>query len=437
MTGPADHKGRVPEIWVDGEGLDSVKSILQLIEEKRGCPRAASFSEAVRGLPATATTSLIVHLGPTIDPLLLWARHLELDQRGIAPCLRWPQADDAAPQLAFVTWLADVHWLAKRWPTHATAYARWRNLFRYMPATEQWHRTARWVYRPHKHHHYYAKGLGLSDEQRQPLMTMQTNAMRSDRNILKRLPDLRDAIRAYAEERPDKSSRRSPAELAERRARILRLYLLAGRSQVAAVRYLEQLTGERTMAYRRREAGPVLADLFGYFGIDHAIIVGHSDGGAMGLMAAAHHPDTIHGVLALVPQILMHPSSAEGMHAARQAFESGKLRSGLARYHGDNTEAMFWGWYGAWTTPEAFAWSMADEISRIRCPISVLYGMQDEYGYKPNIEVLIEHYDTLLELVTLPACGHHPQHQARDEVLAMAVRLLARPGVVAPRPDLA
>lgn len=199
----------------------------------------------------------------------------------------------------------------------------------------------------------------------------------------------------------------------------------------------EQLTGERTMAYRRREAGPVLADLFGYFGIDHAIIVGHSDGGAMGLMAAAHHPDTIHGVLALVPQILMHPSSAEGMHAARQAFESGKLRSGLARYHGDNTEAMFWGWYGAWTTPEAFAWSMADEISRIRCPISVLYGMQDEYGYKPNIEVLIEHYDTLLELVTLPACGHHPQHQARDEVLAMAVRLLARPGVVAPRPDLA
>jgi len=67
----------------------------------------------------------------------------------------------------------------------------------------------------------------------------------------------------------------------------------------------------------------------------------------------------------------------------------------------------------------------------------VLYGMQDEYGYKPNIEVLIEHYDTLLELVTLPDCGHHPQHQARDEVLTMAARLLARPGVIAPRPERA
>jgi hypothetical protein len=245
MSERTDHRERVPSSEADSEGLDRVKSIPKLIEEKRGCPRAAAFLEAVRGLPKTPTPALIVHVGTSTDPLLLWARHLELDQRGIAPCLRWPQADDAAPQLAFVTWLADVHWLAKRWPTHATAYARWRNLFRYMPATEQWHRTARWVYRPHKHHHYYAKGLGLSDEQRQPLMTMQTNAMRSDRNILKRLPDLRDAIRAYAEERPDKSSRRSPAELAERRARILRLYLLAGRSQVAAVRYLEQLTGER------------------------------------------------------------------------------------------------------------------------------------------------------------------------------------------------
>jgi hypothetical protein len=245
MTGPADHKGRVPEIWVDGEGLDSVKFIPQLIEEKRGCPRAASFSEAVRGLPATATTSLIVHLGTTSDPLLLWARHLELDHRDIAPCLRWPQADNAAPQLAYITWLADIYWLAKRWPEHAPAYMRWRNLFHYAPAGVQWHRTARWVYRPHKHPHYYARGLGLSDDQRQPLMTMQTNAMRADRQILKRLPDLQDAIRLYAEEHPDRSGRRSSTELAERRTRLLRLYLLAGRNQATTVRYLEQLTGEQ------------------------------------------------------------------------------------------------------------------------------------------------------------------------------------------------
>lgn len=230
---------------VDGDDLDRVKSISQLINEQHSRPGVAVFASNVRSLPAAPTQSLILHVGTTMDPLLLWARHLELDRRDIPPCLRWPQADDAAPQLAFVTWLADVHWLAKRWPKHAPAYTRWRNLFHYAPASEQWHRTAWWVYRPHKHHHYYARGLGLSDEQRQPLMTMQTNAMRADRNILKRLPDLRDAIRAYAEGRPDKSSQRSPAELTERRARLLRLYLLAGRSQVTAVRYLEQVTGER------------------------------------------------------------------------------------------------------------------------------------------------------------------------------------------------
>lgn len=244
-TVTANRKDRVPEPWVDSGRLDGIKAIPRLVDEKRGCPRAADFSRTVRGLPATPTTSLIVHVGTTTDPLLLWARHLELDRRGVAPCLRWPQADDANPQLAYVTWLADLHWLAKRTPGHEPTYSRWRNLFRYTPASEQWHRTARWVYQPHKHHHYYAKGLGLSDEQRQPLMTMQTNAIRADRQILRRLPELRNRIREHAEDHPDKAGIRSPADVAERRGRLLRLYLLAGRHQATAVRYLEQLTGER------------------------------------------------------------------------------------------------------------------------------------------------------------------------------------------------
>lgn len=245
MTGRTDHAEPVHDIWVDGEGLDCIKSISQLITEKRGCLRAADFSDVVRRLPTTPTRRLILHVGTTTDPLLLWARHLELDRRDIAPCLRWPQADDAAPQLAFVTWLADIYWLAKRCPDHDPTYARWRNLFRYTPAEEKWHRTARWIYRPHKRHYYYSRGLGLSDEQRQPLMTMQTNSMRADRGILNRLPDLRDQIRLFADEHPDKSGRRSPEELAERRGLLLRLYLLAGRNQSTTVRYLEQLTGEQ------------------------------------------------------------------------------------------------------------------------------------------------------------------------------------------------
>ena len=44
------------------------------------------------------------------------------------------------------------------------------------------------------------------------------------------------------------------------------------------------------------------------------------------------------------------------MTGARRAFEHEGLRDKLMRHHGDNTDAMFWGWYEPWASPRALQW---------------------------------------------------------------------------------
>ena len=58
------------------------------------------------------------------------------------------------------------------------------------------------------------------------------------------------------------------------------------------------------------------------------------------------------------------------MTGARRAFEHEGLRDKLMRHHGDNTDAMFWGWYEPWASPRALQWDMNAELAAVRCPVS-------------------------------------------------------------------
>lgn len=76
-------------------------------------------------------------------------------------------------------------------------------------------------------------------------MTMVSNAMRGDRDVIKRLPQLRDRIREHAADNQDKSGRVSLGSITERRVELLRLFLLAGRNRTRTAEYVELLGGQK------------------------------------------------------------------------------------------------------------------------------------------------------------------------------------------------
>ena len=187
----------------------------------------------------------------------------------------------------------------------------------------------------------------------------------------------------------------------------------------------DALTGGRERSYRFDESGSVFGEVLRRFGIERAVLVGHSDGGAMSVLAAAAHPKAVRGVCACSPTIALDLHMVRGMDAARQAFEHGGLRERLMRHHGDKTDSMFWGWHGPWSTDDAVDWTMAEQIAAVRCPVAAIFGQADDYGWRPSARDLVAHGTMPLEITALPEIGHDPQHKARAAVLAALQRVLA------------
>lgn len=188
----------------------------------------------------------------------------------------------------------------------------------------------------------------------------------------------------------------------------------------------EPLVGGREPSYRREEAGPVLGEVLRHFGIRKALMFGHSDGGAMSVLAAAMHPEIVCGAMGCSPTIALDQFMVDAMANARRAYEQEGLREKLERYHGAGTDAMFWGWFNAWASQKALEWNMNAEIAAVRCPVSALFGNQDEYGWRPSALALFTHGTMSLEVLALAGQGHHPQQRARGETIAQLQRLIAR-----------
>lgn len=221
---------------------EEIKTIPEMMASRRAAGSGAECLEVGARIKTESIPDLIRRIGFEQDPFRLWMAHLMLDHLGVPPCLRWPERDDSE-QMLFITWLADVFWFMRRRPTsHKIRITKWRGLLG--ETGEKWHKTARWVFRMgHDVGHFHSHGLGLSNADRQPLMVMVTQQARSDRGVLRRLPAIREALLLHALDHPDRSGRHDAESIADRRAELLRLYLLAGRNQTRAIAYLELLSG--------------------------------------------------------------------------------------------------------------------------------------------------------------------------------------------------
>ncbi|MCZ6861827.1 MAG: alpha/beta hydrolase, partial [Alphaproteobacteria bacterium] len=110
---------------------------------------------------------------------------------------------------------------------------------------------------------------------------------------------------------------------------------------------------------------------------------------------------------------------------ARVAYEEGDVRQRLARHH-DNVDSAFYGWNLAWLLPAFKDWNIEDYLRRIRCPIYVIQGADDEYGTMKQVEAIERHAGAGAEHVLLAECGHSPQRQQREATLAAAAGFISR-----------
>lgn len=182
----------------------------------------------------------------------------------------------------------------------------------------------------------------------------------------------------------------------------------------------------RPVSYMHDEGETVLPELLAALRIGPHLLVGHSDGGSIALACAALAPRPgLAGVVTMAAHIFAEPISIESIARARQAYETGKLREALARHHGDNVDCAFRGWADAWLSEPFRDWSMVDLLPRIQAPCLVIQGEDDEYGTAKQVEGIAAGVSGGVETLMLPGCGHSPQRDRPDEVLAAIRRFAA------------
>jgi pimeloyl-ACP methyl ester carboxylesterase len=171
--------------------------------------------------------------------------------------------------------------------------------------------------------------------------------------------------------------------------------------------------------FMHRQAHEVLPALLTALGIDTAVdhpwLLGHSDGGSITLLYAAHYPDRLSGAIVMAPHILVEDLSIASIAQARTAYLETDLRQRLARYH-DEPDSAFWGWNDIWLHPPFRQWSIEAEIAAIRCPLLAIQGLNDEYGTLEQVRGIARRVRQT-ELLELTACGHSPHRDQTAQVI--------------------
>lgn len=177
----------------------------------------------------------------------------------------------------------------------------------------------------------------------------------------------------------------------------------------------------RTPSFMADEAATVVPALCARLGLDAPVLVGHSDGATIALLAAASTP--VGGVAVLAPHVLVEGFAVAAIRAAREAFETGDLRTRMARHH-DDPDAAFRGWNDMWLDPAFREWDVRDRLAAITAPVLGIQGDDDPYGSTVHVRAVAERAAGPVTLVDL-ACGHSPHLERPDDTAAAVTRFLA------------
>ncbi|HVV94656.1 MAG TPA: alpha/beta hydrolase [Hyphomicrobiales bacterium] len=206
-----------------------------------------------------------------------------------------------------------------------------------------------------------------------------------------------------------------PASLAERTGRRVVAWSRQGYGRS------DPMPGPFAPDYMHREAEK-LPTLMDALGLERAHLFGHSDGGSIALIAAAHHPARIASLILEAPHVHVERITHDSIAAVKEVFAATDLAQRLGRHHADPAHS-FRLWNDIWLDPRFRDWSIEALLPRIRAPALLIQGQGDEYGTLDQLD-RIEAALPAARRLELASCGHSPHRDQPDAVLAAVAAFL-------------
>lgn len=169
-----------------------------------------------------------------------------------------------------------------------------------------------------------------------------------------------------------------------------------------------------------------LPEILDECGIATAILIGHSDGGSIALIAAALYPERISAIITEAAHIFVEDITLSGIRETVAAFKTTNLKEKLARYHQDNTETLFYRWADTWLAPDFRDWNIGHFLPKVRCSALILQGKEDEYATIAQVQGIVGQISGCVESELIPGCRHVPHHQAQQAVLQLMTAFIKK-----------
>ena len=189
----------------------------------------------------------------------------------------------------------------------------------------------------------------------------------------------------------------------------------------------------RPVEFMHEEALVTLPQVLDAFAIRETILVGHSDGGSIALIhAGGVGGPRVRGLILEAPHVFVEEVGLESIRAIAAEYRSGNLPKALARYHGKNVDATFWGWNDVWLNPEFKSWNIEEYLPQSRVPVRLIQGEDDQYGTLEQVKRIEAGCAGQVRTILLPDCGHSPhleQSERTIEAMKESVREVLQFGV--------
>jgi pimeloyl-ACP methyl ester carboxylesterase len=180
----------------------------------------------------------------------------------------------------------------------------------------------------------------------------------------------------------------------------------------------EKVDQPREKDFLYNEASIVLPELIERLNIPGPVLLfGHSDGGTISLIFSALFPEKTAAIVAEASHIFLEPVTLQGIKQAIHNYRHNGLREKLEKYHGNNTDTMFYSWANVWTSHETSGWTIELILPEILSPVLCIQGENDNYGTVLQTETITSGVRGYSEFLHIPDCGHTPHHEQRETVL--------------------
>jgi pimeloyl-ACP methyl ester carboxylesterase len=204
----------------------------------------------------------------------------------------------------------------------------------------------------------------------------------------------------------------------------------------------DPVEGPWPVRFMHEEALVVLPKVLDAFAVREAILVGHSDGGSIGIIHAGGVRDPrVLGLILEAPHVFVEECGLESIREIAELYREGgagrmpanrpqdagapvgapagvpSFKQRLARYHGAQVDQTFWGWNDVWLNPEFRSWNIAEYLREIKVPVLLIQGEDDQYGTREQLRRIEVGSQGTVRTVMLEACGHSPHLDQPERAL--------------------